>query len=230
MELKRGAGVYAPDGKKVGTVERIVLDPQSREVTHIVVDKGLFFREDKLVPLSLLGPTTEDRVTLREGEYSFEDLPPYRETEFVPAEAEKPEIREVPSEQQRQAPQPIRLVRPYYWYPPLGIGWWTGMRYPGGIDSEFVRITEINIPEGTVALKAGAQVIGSDDRRIGNVDEVMTDPETERVSHFVISEGLILKEKKLIPAHWVRSLLEDQVFLSVPSGVVEDLPEYQEAA
>jgi uncharacterized protein YrrD len=228
MELKSGADVYGSDDKKLGTIERVVIDPRTKEVTHVVVDKGFFFGEDKVVPISLLGPVTEERVVLREGNYDFEDLPSFRETEYVRAEAETAETREVPPEPQREAAEPSLFVRPYYWYPPLGVGWWNGMGYPSPIESEFVRTVEINIPEGTVALEEGAQVIGSDDEPIGKVDEVMTDAETERVTHFIISEGLIFKEKKLIPAHWVQSILEDRVFLSVPSGVVKDLPDYEE--
>lgn len=219
-----------PDGDKVGTIERVVLDPKTKEVTHIVVDKGFFFSEDKVVPISLLGPTTEDRATLREGEYEFEELPPFVETEFVRAEAESPQVPKVRPGQEQGISQPTAYVRPYYWYPPLGIGWWTGITYPANVDSEFVKTADFNIPEGTVALEEGARVVSSDEEQVGDVEEVLTDPETNRVTHFVIAEGLLLKERKLIPANWVDSILEDRVFLSVPSDVVEDLPHYREAA
>lgn len=228
MELKQGADVYNADDEKVGTVERVVLDPQTKEVTHIVVEKGFLFGENKVVPISLLGPTTEERVTLREGDYDLDDLPAFREPEFVRAEVEEEQMPELPPEPQRQASMPTAFVRPYYWYPPLGVGWWSGITYTGGVESEFVRTTEINIPEGTVALEEGASVVGSDDEEIGNVDEVLTDPETDRITHFVISEGLILKERKLIPANWAEKFLGGQVFLSVPSDVVQNLPEYRE--
>lgn len=230
MELKRGANVYAPDGHKVGTIERVVLDPKTKEVTHVVVEKGVFFSEDKVVPISLLGPTTEDRVTLREGKYDFEELPPFRETEFVRAEAESPQTPEVRPGQAEEVSQPTLYAQPYYWYPPLGIGWWAGLTYPANVDSEFVKTTTVNIPEGTVALEEGARVVSSDEEQVGDVEEVLTDSETDRVTHFVIAEGLLLKERKLIPANWVDSILENRVFLCVPAEVVKDLPRYREAA
>jgi uncharacterized protein YrrD len=65
---------------------------------------------------------------------------------------------------------------------------------------------------------------------VGDVEEVLTDPETNRVTHFVVAEGLLLKERKLVPANWVDSILESEVLLTVPAGVVKDLPEYREAA
>ena len=230
MELKKGAKVYTADGDKVGTIERVVLDPKTKEVSHVVVEKGFFFSEDKVVPISLLGPTTEDRVTLREGEYGFDELPPFVETEFVPAEVEPSETPEVRPEQEQEVSQPTAYVQPYYWYPPLGVGWWMGIPNPYGVDSEFVHTQVINIPEGTVALEEGARVVGSDEKQVGDVEEVLTDSETDRVTHLVIAEGLLLKEKKLIPASWVASILESRVLLCVPSDVVKNLPEYREAA
>jgi uncharacterized protein YrrD len=230
LELKKGANVYTADGDKVGTIERVVLDPRTKEVTHVVVEKGFLFAEDKVVPISLLGPTTDDRVTLREGEHEFDKLPPFIKTEFVRAEVESPQRVELRPDEGQEVSQPTPYAQPYYWYPPLGVGWWTGIPYPSGLDSEFVRTDTINIPEGTVALEEGARVVGSDEKQVGDIEEVLTDPETDRVTHFVIAEGLLLKERRLVPANWVDSILEDRVFLCVPSDVVEDLPEYHEAA
>ena len=49
----------------------------------------------------------------------------------------------------------------------------------------------------------------------------------DRATHLLISEGLILKDKKLIPTRWMTNVLEKEVHLSVESDFVESLPEYQ---
>jgi uncharacterized protein YrrD len=59
------------------------------------------------------------------------------------------------------------------------------------------------------------------------VEKVLTEPEADRASHLVISQGLLTKSKKLIPTSWVSTMLEDEVFLSVPADLVESLPDYQ---
>ena len=41
MQFKQGATVSTYDGKNVGHVDRVVLNPKTKEVTHIVVRKGL---------------------------------------------------------------------------------------------------------------------------------------------------------------------------------------------
>jgi uncharacterized protein YrrD len=70
-------------------------------------------------------------------------------------------------------------------------------------------------------------VIGRDGKHIGDIERVFTDPLVDRATHLLISEGLFLKEKKLIPAMWITNILEDAVHLSVDSDCVESLPEYQ---
>jgi len=69
-------------------------------------------------------------------------------------------------------------------------------------------------------------VLSSDDEQVGDVEEVLTEPMADRATHLVISEGLLLKEKKLVPTHWITAVLEDSVVLAVDAETIEDLPEY----
>lgn len=89
-----------------------------------------------------------------------------------------------------------------------------------------MRTTELNIPDNTVALEEGVKVFSSDREQVGDVERVYSEPEEQRVTHLVISQGLISKEKKLIPTLWVDSVIEDKVWLSVAKDFVENLPEY----
>jgi hypothetical protein len=93
---------------------------------------------------------------------------------------------------------------------------------------DYVRKTEQNIPEGTVALEEGAQVISSDGQHVGDVERIFTDPLADRATHLLIAEGLLLKQKKLIPARWLSLVLEDRVHLLVEAGFIDRLPDYEE--
>lgn len=68
----------------------------------------------------------------------------------------------------------------------------------------------------------------ADAEHVGNVERLFVDPSSNKVTHFVISQGVLFKDRKLVPAHWVRSVDEDQVRLSVTSGLLEQLPSYEE--
>ena len=69
--------------------------------------------------------------------------------------------------------------------------------------------------------------MSADGEHIGDVERLFVDRDSHRATHFLISEGLLFKERKLIPAHWVKSVEEDKVQLAVPSRLLERLPAYQ---
>lgn len=221
MRFEQGADVYTAQGDKVGEIDRVVIDPKTDEITHVVVKKGFLLTVDKVVPVSLIGPTIDDHVTLRETAGDLETLPNFEETHYVLLGEE--EEQEVVAQGQAH-----RL----YWYPPTRTAWWrTGgyLGYPGLFHSipPYVVKTERNIPDGTVALKEGAKVISADDEHVGNVETVLTDPVENRVTHLVISKGLLLKERKLVPTSWVSIVMSDEVHLAVGSHVIEGLRDYE---
>lgn len=214
MQLKKGADIYTAEGKRVGSLDRVVLDPRSKEVTGIVVRKGVFFGEDKVVPMSLVSTVTDEGdISLRPGAGDLDELPDFTDTEYVPSG-----VHHTVGTDERSV----------YWYPPVGYAPWGVAASPVVTTPvpEYVLETSRNIPEGTVALKRGAKVLSSDDEQVGDIEEVLTEPEADRATHLVISEGLLLKEKKLIPTNWISSVLEDQVVLAVDAETIENLPEY----
>src|SRR3970282_1173653 len=90
MQFRQHALVYTFDGKNVGRIDRIVLDPQTKDVTHLVVRKGFLLTEDKVVPVDLIGAATEKGVTLRAEASDLEALPLFAETHYVRATGNPP--------------------------------------------------------------------------------------------------------------------------------------------
>jgi uncharacterized protein YrrD len=215
MKLKEDAKVVTADGQTVGHVDRVVMDPRTKEVTHVVVRKGWLFTEDKVVPIDLITGVVDDQVQLREGAGDLERLPDYEETTYIPLD--EVERSRVPAE---SYPPPL------YWYPPYPAAGWGayGFGYGG---PQYVARTKENVPEGTVALAEGAKVISADDQHVGNVEQVLTDPQADRATHLVISEGLLLKTRRLIPTTWISDLGRDEVRLAVGAQLIQELREYQ---
>lgn len=87
----------------------------------------------------------------------------------------------------------------------------------------YVTKTDKNIPDGTVALRAGARVFSSDNHHVGNVVNVIVDPDTETVTKFVVSQGLLFKTQKVVPASSVVETLEDAVHVSLSAYDLEKL-------
>ena len=217
MRLTKGADIHSPQGEKLGTLERVILDPDTKEVTHLVIAKGLLFKTSKVVSMDMVDHADHEHVTLLAPKDKLDELEDFEETHYVSLEqTEDPTSDELPKS---------------YWYPPLNLAWWRA----GGVDVPvtypaapvYVARTEQNIPEGSVALEEGSKVLSRDDKHVGNIEQVVVDSQDHRVTHFVVGEGFLFKEHKLIPSVWISRIDEHEVYLSVPSSVLERLPDYQ---
>jgi len=184
MELKEGADVFTASGEQVGKINRFVLDPDTNEVTHIVIEKGWLLPADKVVPTGMIRSATEEKVVLNEDVQNFEQLPAFEETHYV-------ELN--PTDASAAASSPGRYAPAYYWYPPAGyIGYPRfGMEYYGWPPMIVTR----NIPMDTVPLKEGAKVMSSDEKHVGNVERVFVDSDSHKATYFLISQGVLFKEQ-----------------------------------
>ena len=220
MERREGMGVFTPGGEQVGTVNRFVLDPATNEVTHIVIQKGWLLPEDKVVPFEMVSSATDERVVLSEEVGDFDKLPPFEETQFVRAADEEPGDPTLTTDPAYQ------YTPAYYWHPAQ-----SNIGFPGIALGHYAwprGETRRNIPEDTVPLKEGTDVVSSDGEHVGDVERLFLEEGSNKVTHFVISQGLLFKDRKLVPAHWVKSVEEDGVHLVVSSQLLERLPSYEE--
>ena len=44
MLFKQGTDVFSSDNEKIGTLDRVVMDPRTKEISHIIVREGFLFR------------------------------------------------------------------------------------------------------------------------------------------------------------------------------------------
>jgi len=218
MQFNENADVISANGEKIGRIDRVVIDPKSDELTHLVVKKGFLFTKDKVVPIDLVESTSGDQVVLKVGPQAPDDFPDFEETHYVQAPESGP-----------YAKRNLGGVRPLAWYYPLPGGpWWrAGMGgYPGYPQPPYLRKTEQNIPDDTVPLEEGAKVVSRDGEHVGDVERIYADEEEQRATHIMISQGMISKTRRLIPTMWVKRVFEDEVRLTISKNFVEDLPEY----
>src|SRR5688572_30690801 len=66
MQFQAKANVYTTSGERAGVLDRVVIDPRNRQVTHLIIQKGLLFRSDKVVPVDMVAEAEKDRVVLKE--------------------------------------------------------------------------------------------------------------------------------------------------------------------
>jgi uncharacterized protein YrrD len=222
MHFKQGTHVYTNDRQDAGTVDRVVLDSVNDEVKALVVRKGWLFSEDKVVPISLVDSANEDEVILHANKDELQKLPEYEDTYYVPAD----------EYEAREGAPPAPYAPSLYLYPPVGAAWWGYDPYIGAnpvyaYAEDSVARVEKNIPEGTVAVREGAQVTSLEGEHVGEVVDIFSDEATNRVTHLVISHGTLFKNRKLIPSNWIKIAGEEEVILNVRSSVVNGLSDYQ---
>lgn len=210
MRFAKGLEIYTAGGEKIGSISRIVIDAKTRDVTDLVVDRGMLGGE-KVVPVGLVDTANTkegDRIVLQQTNQDLDDFLDYETKHYVP-------VGDTDGTDQT-----------YYFYPPLQLQMPPGAMVPG-IEPEHVIETETSIPEGRMAIAQGAKVISMDEKHVGNVEQVIADSESNHVSHFVVGKGFLLKEHKLVPTRWIRNVDGDQVHLSVDADVFGRLPGYQ---
>jgi uncharacterized protein YrrD len=210
MQFKAGMDVFLWDGTQVGRVDRIVIDPVTAQVTDLVVHKGFFFKEDRVVPVDAVVSTDEGAVVL-EQRWTVDSLSHFEESSYVTVDDETRARGQLPGDS-------------VLWVTPMGGGpdAVTVPKEGGALHHE----TQ-NIPEGTVAVEVGSPVLGVDGAHLGRVEEVIVDANTERMTHIVVERGLVSRERRLIPTEWVDVLTEREVRLAVAAEAVDQLPLYE---
>lgn len=201
MELRQNAPILAANGDAVGRLDRVVVNPESKVITHIIVQTGgLVKKAGKVVPLSLIAEASDEHIKLREGAGDLQQMQSFEEKQYVmqgDASAAAPVVS-----------QPL-----------------AGM--PGAVVEEsrpkYVKQVEQHIPEGTVALKEGATVVAADGKHVGHVEKLITDVEADRATYMLVSKGLLAKEHKLVPMTWVGLIDENQVHLTVDPQKLDEL-------
>lgn len=212
MEIRKGMQIVTPDDQVVGYVKNVVMTPQDKTVTHLVVERGFMFTEERVMPMTWVAEVNDgNHIVLKDDHYDFKQLPEFKEIQFIPV-SDKEYAEELEA---------------YYYLgspgtPPLLYGQGAAPIMPP--PPQTLPQTFENIPNSEVALRIGAKVMASDEDRVGSVESVYTD-DSGAVTHIVISEGLLLKSRKVIPTAWIDRVTEDAIYLGVTADLLKRLPD-----
>jgi osmotically-inducible protein OsmY/sporulation protein YlmC with PRC-barrel domain len=216
VPLRIGATVHTLDGP-AGTVERVVVSPRSRRVTHLIVRAGWplpALGRAVVVPVSLVhewsidGTAVVVALTRRE----LEALPGFVETAFV-------------------SPDPT-------WEPPAGYERSQVLhRLVRGEEVEEAELLEsgllvhrrkLGLTDELVTLQRGQRVLCLEGEA-GRVEGVLVNLATGVVTHFVLRRGGVgpfFGQRLIVPVDWVRSI-DDDVVLDVGLEQLARLPEFR---
>ena len=213
-EFTIGAEVSASDGS-VGKVNRVVVDPVAKKLTHLVVETGLGQGPSRLVPLDLVQGDGGGEVRLSCTKAEFQNLEPAEETKFV---------RRTTSFGSFGAGD----VLSWPYYGAAGIGDLDGIGGAGGMGTEdgspvSRKVTYDTVPVGEVSVRRGQPVLATDGA-IGHVQGLVVHPDTGHVTHVLLQEGHLWGRKEVaIPISAVDTTV-DGTQLKIAKQDVQDLP------
>jgi sporulation protein YlmC with PRC-barrel domain len=195
MDIPINAQVRCADGE-CGRSTRVVINPVTRQVTHLVVQEIEFLGVEHLVPLDQVLETRPDLIHLRCTKDQLAKMEGFVEVEYLGGSA------------------------PYFAYSPSEYVAW-----PYVFPAEMLAPLEHErIPPGELTVRRGGGVEATDGH-IGRVDEFLVDPQNGHITHLVLREGHLWGHKDVtIPVSEIDRIEEDTVYLKLDKHEVEALP------
>jgi uncharacterized protein YrrD len=215
MRIELGSDVYDRSGDKVGTVDRIVVDPRTREIDKIVVREGLLLRHEYLLDVEDIERPADDGIYLRLTADEVTSRPEFVEEQFTTM-----------SDVDRGS---LPYVVPnaggagmYLWgASDAGRGFdERGSMFEPARSQGPVIENRSNIPEEDVVISEGTDVVGADGEKVGTVDEIMFD-EYGKIYGFVVRAGFVFTRDVRIPMDWVESTGGEHIRLRLDAANAE---------
>ena len=196
-----GAAAVCSDGP-CGAVNRVVVDPVARELTHLVVEPEHRAGLGRLVPLDMVEAGAGDvrlRCTLAE----FEKLPSAEETDFLPGGS---------------GYDAYAAHEAYYW-PYFGL--------EGGADPRLALASAVEtrdmLPPGEIGVRRD-EVVHASDGEIGKVEGLVIDSAQGHVTHVLLQEGHLWGKKQVaIPISAVEKI-DTGITVNLTKSEIESLP------
>jgi sporulation protein YlmC with PRC-barrel domain len=209
-DITIGARASCTDGF-CGEVTRLVIDPGTQAVTHLVVEPKHRKAAGRLVSVDLVD-TTAGEITLRCSTEEFDRLDA----------AEEIELAEGPGYQGGYGPP--ESVQGYGEVGGMGLGGSvSGLGIGSSLGHRTLIVVHEAIPVGETEVRRGERVHAVDGE-IGRVHGFLIDPGDHRVTHVLLQEGHLWGRKEVsIPVSAVTGF-DDGIRLNITKKQVENLP------
>lgn len=193
MKVELGAKVSTADGKEIGTIEKLILDPDGGDVHAVVVRKGMLFGRDIEVELDDIVGQPDGTARIRYAENELDRLRTFHEGSYT-------------------TPPPERSTETAsgYGYPAASLLWpsrWSGpvSGEPYGHDAigavgDEVASLHRQQDLGSAVIEEGSTVKSRDGEKLGEVHKLVFDADSGRPAMLVIRKGFLFTEDVEVPS------------------------------
>ena len=194
-----GAKVVCSDGRE-GKSTAVVVEPASKTITHVaVVEKSLLRGEERLVPIDKVEKTTRDTIHLSIPMDVVLQMPPFTNTHYLEIE---------------YGESGYAYASPYMMHSEMGLS----------AQPHYVTVQDYLLPEGEAAIRRG-MLVEARDGPAGQVGELLIDPASRKISHFLLMKGHMWGKKEVaIPVTDIERGEEEVIFLKIDKARIEQLP------
>jgi sporulation protein YlmC with PRC-barrel domain len=196
MDVPLNSRVHCVDGE-CGRSTYVIMDPVSRQETHLVVKEKGPAAAERVVPIGWVTEATHDLIRLRCTKEQLDKMDLFFEKHYL--REPLPDFEHLEGR---------NLLLPF--------------RIPNVMKT--VQVETRHIPAGEMAVHRGATVEATDGR-VGQVDEFLVDPENSHITHLILHEGHLWGQKDVtIPVSEIDRVEEDTVHLKLSKRGIEALP------
>ncbi len=202
MEIPVQTQVECKDGV-CGHSVCVLIDPIDEKVTHVVIEENEAPHYEYMVPINLTSRSIAGTLVLRISKAQLKTMDIFKRTKYV---------RENMPDGFAYGGIGGNLGGMYYW------------PYVTPERMVEVPIEEYNVPVGETTLERGTRVEATDGY-VGQVDELVINNATKKITHLVMREGHLWGRKEVvIPVSAIAKANGDAVSLKLDKDQIEKLP------
>jgi sporulation protein YlmC with PRC-barrel domain len=216
MAIELDAKVMTSDGKEVGKIDKLILDPEGGDIHGIVVHKGMFFGRDIEIPLDGIVGQSAGMIEIRYTKDQLDELPTFHEANYT-------------------APPPERSAEfvTGYGYPSGSMLWPSSYSGPmsgesyghdpvGGVRDEVAAIHHEQ-DLGNSVIEEGSTVRSRDGEKVGEVHSIAFDALTARPTRLVVRKGFLFTDDVEVPVRLISSVGDGVVYLDAMKDELDQL-------
>jgi uncharacterized protein YrrD len=202
VEIKIGA-IVESGGVEIGRIERVILDRDWYEVTHLVIKHGGGLNaRHLLMPVNWMVRCDHNRVRIERSEEEISALTNFEVQHYVSLDHLDQEHLEHP----RSKVKPSDWIN--YFVPLFANAFGDPFHTPG------VLVTDQLLTPSESAIRRGINVESSDGHKLGEVHEVVLNEPDWRLSGIIMARGFVLKHPMRLPADWISKIERERIVLN----------------
>lgn len=226
-DLHIGVAVRGSDGRHLGKLSRVVIEPAGEQVTHVVIKPGLaesgnLFKpggweepRERVAPVELIASANKDEVRLTYDEAAFHQLPLFEHKQYTDVDVTAATGAPGQALSRFQLGELVNYI---------ASGWGLGAApYVAPADISLNETpTSVNIEEGSPVWRIHPH------EEIGIVERVLVDPSSQRVSALVMRRTGLFRHRVLLPIERISNVDDDVVHVTLSDADIEALAPYEE--